>query len=95
VRPRRGSAEEYPSLTILAIKQIAHGFAPGSIRAFIGFQNVGRFRPGVRILFAARGAAIGEARLARLKFKFLSASDASFDREYRHISLYFIADTNV
>ena len=46
--------------------QIAHGLAPGSIRAFIGFQNVGRFRPGVRILFAARRAAVGKARFAGL-----------------------------
>src|SRR5579863_3970558 len=80
------------TLTILAIKQIAHRLSAGGVSLLVGLQHVRivlRLRIG--FLFAARRTAVGEARLARLEFKFLSADDAGFDGKWRHTHVYFIA----
>jgi hypothetical protein len=72
--------------TVFAIKQVAHGAAPGGGYFDLGaaFYVVGG---GVHLSlarffrFAARGAAIGEAGLIWAEFELLVTDDAAFDRE--------------
>ena len=61
---------------VFAVEQIAHGFAAGSVGAFVGLQRVGGVCAGGFFL-AAVGTAIGESGLAGFEFEFLSADNAS------------------
>jgi hypothetical protein len=63
---------------VFAVEEVAHGFAAGSVGAFVGLQRVGGFLAR-RFFFAAIRAAVGEARFAGLEFEFFSADYAGFD----------------
>lgn len=72
---------------ILAVEQVAHGFAASGICALIGLQGICRFCAG-RIVFAARRTMVGKARLSRLEFEFLSADDAFLDGEIHFLIIF-------
>jgi hypothetical protein len=75
-----GGAQRTGWSAIFAIEKIAHGFAAGCIRAFVGFQWVGGVLGTARFFVAALGTAVGESGLAGFEFKFFTARYASFDR---------------
>ena len=66
------------NLAVFPVEEIAHGFAARGVRPSIGFQRVRGCLRVCRILFAAVGTAVSEARLAGLEFEFLAADYAGF-----------------
>jgi hypothetical protein len=80
------------ALTVLAVEEIADGFAAGGVGFTVGFALVGvhgAFGDGIDLFgFTAGRAAIGETGLTGLELKFFVADYADFDRE-RHCNFYF------
>ncbi len=66
---------------VFAVEQVAHGFAAGSVGAFVGLPAFGGFRSGIGgVFFTAFGTAVGEAGLAGFQFEFFAANYADLNR---------------
>ena len=67
---------------VFAVEQVAHGFAAGSVGAFVGLPAFGGFRSGIGgVFFTAFGTTVGKTRLAGFQFELFAANDTSFDRK--------------
>ena len=74
-------------LAVFAVEEVAHGFAAGGVGFARGLEGVGAGSGGISFVFAAGGAAVGEAGFARFQLELFRADDAGFDGE-GHFGFY-------